>query len=109
MDGWECGMCFEPIGDRSHIRVAVDVAVEQDLGGVTSLMDDEVMIMALFHVLCVTETMDDEELEDDVPHLREARAVIETLRSRKKKKPKAPPTKSQRSVKHLRLLNGGAR
>ncbi len=109
MDGWECGMCFEPIGGQLHIRIAADIAVERDLGGVASVMDDEVMIMAIFHKLCVTETLDDEALEEDVPHLREARALIETLRSKKTKKTQPPKTKSRRSANHLRVLNGGTR
>ncbi len=106
MDGWECGMCFEAIDNRPHVRIAVDVAVEEDIGGVSSLMDDEVVILAVFHVACVSDTLDDSELEEDVPYLREARTLIEALASHKAKKPVTPPTKSQA---RFRVLNGGVR
>lgn len=107
MDGWECGVCFEPIDNRPHVRIAVDVAVEEDIGGVSSLMEDEVLILAVFHSPCISETKDDEGLEDDVPYLREARALTKALGSIKTKKPTSKLKSSGPS--HLRVLNGGTR
>ena len=108
MDGWECGMCFEQIQNRSHVRIAVDMAAELDLSGLSSLMDDEVMVLAVFHTACVSDTVDDEELEKEVPYLREARALVKALFERKTENPVPPPAKVQRSS-HLRVLNGGTR
>lgn len=106
MDGWECGVCFEAIGDRTHVRIAMDIAVEEDIGGISSLMEDEVVVLGVFHSSCVSDTEDDEELEDDVPYLREARSLV-ALSLRKAKAP-TPPSGSQRPS-HLRVLNGGSR
>jgi hypothetical protein len=103
MDGWECGMCFEAIDNQPHVRIAVDVAVEEDIGGVSSLMGDEVVMLGVFHTSCVSETRDDESLEDEVPYLREARLLTDALSS-SKKKPAPAPEKPR-----LQLLNGGAR
>ncbi len=108
MDGWECGMCFELIDNHSHVRIAADMAVELDISGVSSLMDDEVMVLAVFHTACVSDTLDDEELEKDVPYLRDARMLVRALMDCKKEKPVPPPVKAQRP-RHLRVLNGGAR
>lgn len=107
MGDWECDMCFEAIDNRPHVRIAVDVAVEEDIGGISSLMDDEVMVLAMFHAGCVSETNDDEELEEDVPYLREARQLMRQLASRKTRGQKPRPKASRQS--HLRLLNGGNR
>lgn len=111
MDGWECGMCFELIDNRPHVRIAVDMAVELDINGVSSLMDDEVMVLAVFHTACISDTLDDEELEKDVPYLRAARMLVQALDNpldnRETKKPVPPLAKIQRAG-HLRVLNGGA-
>lgn len=107
MGDWECDMCFEPIDNRPHVRIAVDVAVEEDIGGISSLMNDEVMVLGMFHAACVGETNDDEELEKDVPYLKEARQLMRQLASRETRGQKPPPKASKHS--HLRLLNGGTR
>jgi hypothetical protein len=107
MDDWECGMCFESIDNRPHVRIAVDVAMEEDIGGVSSLMDDEVMVLAVFHAACISETRDDEELEEDVPYLDEARQLMDQLASQQVKGPKKSPKARKRG--HLWVINGGNR
>ena len=107
MNTWECDMCFESIDNRPHVRIAVDVAIEEDVGGVSSLMDDEVMVLAVFHVSCVSETMDDEELEEDVPYLDQARQLMRKLASQQVKGPVKSP--EARKHGHLWVINGGSR
>lgn len=71
-----CELCMEAVlKDQPHIRIGADAAIWHGESRFTSLVQNRVMIMAVFHRECVEETMENDAC-DDVAYVWEARSLV---------------------------------
>lgn len=104
-----CELCVEEVHDyEPHVRISADAAVRMATGAYGSLMDNKMMVFAVFHSDCLMETMEREDC-DDVPYIHEARSLLhgaELCNDCSRKIGKEEP-KVARVTRHLVLLRGG--
>lgn len=101
-----CEICHEEIiAGLPQIRIVADAMVANGPADYTSLIDNKVLVFAVFHASCLHETSEDT-VTDEVPYVWEARSLLEMteISASPCDKKVVRPRPS-----HLRVLQGGLR
>ncbi len=109
-DHFICELCMETVNElEPQIRLGADAVVQNPTGGYSSMMNNTVMVFAVFHNECIQVTLERVDC-DDIPYIEEARALLTSLGTDAKIVSKETSVIQEPKVKrHLVCLQGGVR